>query len=65
MRVYLGKQRNVSSMDVTPTHETILELFREVEEVGHKISMDYYFTPPKLFRDLHHRRINAFRYSSS
>jgi hypothetical protein len=34
MRVYQGKQRNVTSTDVTPTHGTILELAVEVEGVG-------------------------------
>jgi hypothetical protein len=34
MRVYLGKQRNVTSTDVTPTHGTVLELAQEVEGVG-------------------------------
>jgi hypothetical protein len=58
MRVYLGKQRNVASTDVTPTHGTVLELVWKVG-VGHKIFMDNYFTLPKLFSDLHHRKINA------
>jgi hypothetical protein len=49
----------VTSADVTPTHGTVLELFREVEEVGHKIFMDNYFTSPKFFNNLHHMKINA------
>jgi hypothetical protein len=50
MRVYLGKQRNVTSTDVTLTYETILELFREVEGgVGHKIFVHSYFTTPIQF----------------
>jgi hypothetical protein len=37
MKVYLGKQRNMTSTDVTPTYGRVLELFREVEGAGHKI----------------------------
>jgi hypothetical protein len=59
MRVYLGKQRNVGSTDVTPKHGTVLELVQKVEGAGHKLFMDNYFTSPKLFNDLHHRKINA------
>jgi hypothetical protein len=58
MRVYLRKQRNVASTDVTPTQGIVLELVWKVG-VGHKIFMDNYFTLPKLFSDLHHRKINA------
>jgi hypothetical protein len=59
MRVYLGKQANVSSADVTPTLGTLLELVWKVKGVGQKIFMDSYFTSPKLFSDLYHRKINA------
>jgi hypothetical protein len=36
MRVYLGKQRNLTSTDNPTTHETTLELVRKFEGVGHK-----------------------------
>jgi hypothetical protein len=38
MRVCLGKQRNVTSTEVVPRHETALELFQEVEELDTKYS---------------------------
>jgi hypothetical protein len=60
MNVYLGKQKNyAASTDITPTHGTVLELVRKVQEVGHKIYMDNYFTSPTLLNDLHKRKINA------
>jgi hypothetical protein len=59
MRVYLGKERNVASTDITTTCGMVLELVRKVEGVGRKIFMDNYFTSPKLFNDLAHRKINA------
>jgi hypothetical protein len=34
----------VASTDVTPTHGTVLELIRKVEEAGHKIFVGNYFT---------------------
>jgi hypothetical protein len=37
----------------------VLELVHKVEGVDHKIHMDNYFTSPKLFNDLHSRKINA------
>jgi hypothetical protein len=54
MRVYLGKQINLTSTDVPATHETVRELVRKVEGAGHKI-----FTSPKFVSDLHHRKVSA------
>jgi hypothetical protein len=59
MSMDLEKQRNMTCTDVTPTHGMILELVQEVEGVGHKMFMDNYFISPKLFSDLHHKKINA------
>jgi hypothetical protein len=59
MRVYRVKQRNMASTDITSTHGTVLEMVPEAEEVRRKIFMDKYFNSPKLFSDLHHRKINA------
>jgi hypothetical protein len=39
MRVYHGKQRNMSSTDMTPSHEMVLELVWKAEVIGHKIFM--------------------------
>jgi hypothetical protein len=38
MRVYLGKQRNMTSTDAAPTHGMVLELFRKVKEFDIKYS---------------------------
>jgi hypothetical protein len=60
MNIYLGKQKNNAvGTDITPTHGTVLELVCKVEGVCHKIYMGNYFTSPKLFNDLHSRKINA------
>ncbi|PSN52550.1 PiggyBac transposable element-derived protein 4 [Blattella germanica] len=59
MNIYLGKQRNNADTDITPTHGTVLELIHKIEGKGHKIFMDNYFTSPKLFNDLHNRKING------
>jgi hypothetical protein len=47
-RGYLGKQRNVASTDVAPTHGMVLELVRKVEGLKHEIFMDNCFTSPKF-----------------
>ena len=59
MSVYLGKQRNNADTDITPTHGTVLELVHKIQGKGHKLFMDNYFTSPKLFNDLHNRKINS------
>jgi hypothetical protein len=59
MNLYLGKQKNnAAGTHITLTHGTVLELVHKVG-VGHMIYMDKYFTSPKLFNDLHSRKINA------
>jgi hypothetical protein len=60
MNIYLGKQKNnAAGTDITPHHGTVLELVRRFEGVDHKIYMDNYFNSPKLFNELHIRKINA------
>jgi hypothetical protein len=59
MKVYLGKQREDAAGDVTATHGTVLRLVRRVENLGHKLYMDNYFSSPRLFDDLHNRRIGS------
>ena len=53
--MYLGKQRQHATAEITATHGTVLQLIRRVEGLGHKIFMDNYFTSPALFQ----RKINA------
>ena len=59
MSVYLGKQRQHATAQITATHGTVLQVVRRVEGLGHKIFMDNYFTSPALFDDLFQRKINA------
>ena len=59
MSVYLGKQRQHATTQITATHGMVLQLIRRVEGLGHKIFMDNYFTSPDLFDDLFQRKINA------
>ena len=55
MSMYLGKQRQHATTQITATHGMVLQLIRRVEGLGHKIFMDNYFTSPDLFQ----RKINA------
>jgi len=61
MRMYLGKQRQHATAQITATHGTVLQVIRRVEGLGHKIFMDNNFTLPALFDDLFQRKINACR----
>jgi hypothetical protein len=42
---YAGKERNMVSIHVTPTQGTILELLQKVEQIGHKVLIDYFSSP--------------------
>ena len=59
MSVYLGKQRQHATAQITATHGTVLQVGRRVEGLGHKSYMDNYFTSHALFDDLFQRKINA------
>jgi hypothetical protein len=59
MSVYLGKQWQHVTAQVTATHRTVLQLIRRVEGLGHKVFMYSYFTSPVLFDDLFQRKINV------
>ena len=52
MRVYLGKERQHATAEITATHGTVLQVIRRVEDLGHNVFMDNYFTSPALFDDL-------------
>jgi hypothetical protein len=57
--MYLGKQRQNATTQITATHRMVLPVIQRVEGLGHKIFMDNYFTPPALFDDLFQRKIDA------
>jgi hypothetical protein len=59
MSVYLGKQKQLATEQITATHGIVLQLVRRVEGVGHKLFMDNYFSSPTLFDDLMERKINS------
>jgi hypothetical protein len=59
VRVYLGKDRTCTTDTMTATHATVAGLTRRVENVGHKLYMDSFFSSPDLFDDLHSRKINC------
>jgi hypothetical protein len=58
-RVYSGKDRTYTTDTMTATHATVAALTRRVENVGHKIYMDKFFSSPDLFYDSHSRKINC------
>ena len=59
MSMYLGKQWQHATAQITATHRTVLQVIQRVEGLGHKIFMDNYFTLPALFGDLFQRKINV------
>ena len=48
MSVYLGKQMQHATAQITATQGTVLQVIRRVEGLSHKIFMDNYFTAPAV-----------------
>jgi len=61
MRVYLGKDLQSATVDMTATHATVRHLTCRVEGLGHKLFMDNFFSSPRLFDDLDRHKINSCR----
>jgi len=57
MKVYLRKNRKHTAQHVTATHATVTALIRKVEERGHKLHVDNFFSSPELFDDLGNKKI--------
>ena len=58
MRVYLGKDPQSATDDMTTTHATVRHLTHRVEGLGHKLFMDNFFSSPRLFDDFDGHKIN-------
>jgi len=59
MRVYLGKDSQSTTNDMTATHATVRHLTCRVEGLGHKLFMDNFFSSPRFFDDLDGHKINS------
>jgi hypothetical protein len=59
MRVYLEKDRTCTTDTIIATYTTVAGLMRRVENVGHMLYMDNFFSSSDLFNDLHSRKINC------
>ena len=59
MSVYLGKQRQHATAQITAMHGMVLQVIRRAEGLGRKIFTDNYFNSPALFDDLFQRKINV------
>ena len=59
MSVYLGKQQQHATAQITATHGTVLPVIRRVEGLGHEIFVDNYFTSPALIDGMFQRKINT------
>jgi len=64
MSMYLGKQRQNATTQITAIHGTVLQVIQRVEGLGHKIFMDNYFTSPALFDNLVQQKNQCVWYSS-
>jgi hypothetical protein len=59
MKVYLGKDRQHVTQDMTATHATMKELTGRVEGPGHNLCMHKFFLSSDLFDDLTKSKINC------
>jgi hypothetical protein len=59
MKVYLGKNQQRATKNVTAIHATVTDLTRRVEGRGHKLYMDNFFSSPDLSESLTNKKINC------
>jgi hypothetical protein len=60
MSVYLGKQWQHATDQITVTYGTLLRVIHRVERPGHKIFVDNYFISAAVLDDLFQHKIGAF-----
>ena len=60
MRVYLGKDSQSATDDMTTPHSTVRHLTHRVEGLGQRLFMDNFFSSPRLFDDLNRHKINSY-----
>ena len=59
MMVYLGKDSQSATDDMTATHTTVRHLTCRVEGLGAKLFMDNFFSSPRLFDNFDGHKINS------
>ena len=59
MRVYLGKDSQSATDDMTASHATVRNLTSRGEGLGHKLFLDNFFPSPRLSEDLDRHKINS------
>jgi hypothetical protein len=58
---YSGKDRTPATTDVTAAHAIVEQLTEQMEEHGHKLYMDSFFSLPDLTNDLTKKRMHCCR----
>jgi hypothetical protein len=59
MTVYFGEDRKLVTPTMTATHATVTGLTGRIENLGHKLYMDIFFSSPELLDDLQTKAINC------
>jgi hypothetical protein len=59
MSVYLRRDRKRVTASMTATYATVTGLTTRIENFGHILCMDNFFSSPDLFDDLHTKAINC------
>jgi hypothetical protein len=57
--VYFNRERKHVTAAMTATHANVTGLTARIENLGHKLYMDNFFSSPYLFDNLHMKAINC------